>query len=61
MSKEISNDKMELSQELSRFSRKEQRQIVRAANHMRRYVELISEELTPEEEADKTINELEKE
>ncbi len=56
---EISTPKIDLANELADYSRKEQRQILRAARCLQKYLTLTSVELTDEEEADKIIEELE--
>lgn len=61
MEYEISTDKFNLAQSLAEYSGRERRQIVRAAKHLRKFMDLTSVELTEEEELDETINELEKE
>jgi len=58
---EISTPKNDLAQELAKYSRREQREILRAARCLQKYLTLTSVELTDEEEADKLINELEEE
>lgn len=61
MIKEISTPKMDLATELSGYSWREQRQILKTARYLNKIDKLVSEELTPEEEAEQTIKELEKE
>lgn len=58
---EISTPKNDLAQELAEYSRREQREILRAARCLQKYLTLTSVELTDEEEADKIINEFEEE
>ena len=58
---EISTPKVDLANELANYSRKDQREIMRAARCLQRYYDLTSVELTDEEEADEIIKELEKE
>ena len=54
---EISTPKNDLAQKLSEYTRREQREILRAARYLRKYINLTEEELTAEEEADKLIEE----
>lgn len=54
---EISTPKNDLAQKLSEYTRREQREILRAARYLRKYINLTEEELTDEEEADKLIEE----
>lgn len=56
---EISTPKVDLANELANYSRKEQREILKAARCLQQYLNLTSVELTDEEMADDLINELE--
>ena len=47
--------KIDLANELADYSRKEQREILRAARCLRRYLKLTEVEQTAEEEADELI------
>lgn len=58
---EISTPKNDLANELAGYSRKEQREILRAARCLQKYLTLTSVELTDEEETDRLIEELEEE
>lgn len=58
---EISTPKNDLAQQLSEYTNKEQREILRAARYLRKYINLTMDELTDDEEADKLIEEFEKE
>lgn len=56
---EISTPKVELANQLANYSRKDQREILKAARCLQKYLDLTSVELTDEEEADEIINGLE--
>lgn len=56
---EISTPKVDLANELANYSRKEQREILKAARCLQQYLNLTSVEMTDEEAADDLINELE--
>lgn len=58
---EISTPKTELALALADYSRKEQRQILKAARHLQSYMDLTSDELSEEEAVDKEIKDLEEE
>jgi len=53
--------KKDLAIELAKYSRKEQKQITKAARYLQDYVALTSDELTEDEDLDKVIEELEEE
>lgn len=56
---EISTPKFDLAKDLAEYSWRERRQVIRAAKHLRKFVDLTSEELSLNEETDETIKELE--
>lgn len=58
---EISTPKNDLATELATYNRKEQREILKAARCLQKYLHLTSVELTDEEEAEQIIEEFEKE
>jgi len=58
---EISTPKNDLANELAEYSKKEQREILKAARCLQKYLHLTSVELTDEEEAEKLIEEFEEE
>ena len=61
MTCKISTPKFELAKSLADYDRREMKQIISAAKHLRRFMTLTEEEMTLEEEIDEEIKELEEE
>lgn len=62
MAQLISTPKFDLAQELARYSRKEQRQIFRAARHLSKFLDLTNDyEGSRMDEGDEMLLELEEE
>ena len=61
MTCKISTPKFDLAQSLAEYDRKEMRQIISAAKHLRRFMTLTQEEMTLEDEIDEEIKEFEEE